>query len=198
MKQTCKRIGGCGIVLLACGLCCTGCIQMDTTAQLPSFETPFLFPLPPGTPIFQSLQLPVIELCGRISMEAILERIREEPFGNLLVGLFQSLVHIQEMTVTQAVMEVLEPQNGTFDGLTEITFFLNGQGMLTSGDDPGINGKTITLLPAATINLVDIIENCPDAPAQLTVAVEGQVPQTPPTRWRNVITVHVKARIGLF
>lgn len=198
MKQACKRIVGYGVVLLVCGLFCTGCIQIDTTAQLPSFETPFLFPLPPGTPILLSLQLPVIELCERISMETILEQIREAPLGNLLVGLFQSLVHIQEVTVTQATMEVLEPQNGTFDGLTEITFFLNGQAMLTAEDEPGINGKTITLLPETAINLVNIIEDCPETPAQLTVAVDGQVPQTPPTRWRNVITIHVKARIGLF
>lgn len=175
----------------------TGCIQIDVNAQLPSFETPFVFPLPPGVPINIDLDLPEIEVCEHVSRDAILDRIRALPFGPILVGLFENLIQIEEVSLVQSVIDVVEPANGTFTGLTEFGFYLNDQPLLTATDEQGIEDKRIVLSTDNPVNLIDLIEACPAAAAAVSVEAEGQVPLTPPTKWRNTITVHIKAHIGL-
>ncbi|MBP8130359.1 MAG: hypothetical protein KA184_12340 [Candidatus Hydrogenedentes bacterium] len=175
-----------------------GCIPIDVTADLPSFDTPFNFPLPPGVPIDIDLDIPDIQICEHVSQDTVLDYVRTVPLGSLVVGLFKNCIHIEEITIVRSVMEVVTPGNGTFTGLTEFSFFLGEQPLLTATDEAGIEDKRIVLTTDAPVNLKGLIDGCPSAAASIRAQVEGQVPATPPTKWRNTITAHIKGHIGLF
>ena len=185
-------------LILLCSLLGTGCYRIDTTKELSPFNTPFTWLLPPGSPLLTNLGLPSIDVCDRLSMDAVMAQIRALPLGALLAGVFQSLVHIEEVSIQKSVMEVLQPENGTFDGLTNLSVSLNGQTILGATDAAGIDGKTITLTTDAPVNLSGVIEGCPEVPAEIQIEAQGQVPSVPPTLWKNTVTIHIKARLGLF
>lgn len=81
---------------------------------------------------------------------------------------------------------------GEADGITEVSVSMNGENALVAIPGNGILPTEIVLQPDNPISLLALLEDCPD----MTVALRGTVPLDPPTRWDNLIALHLKARVG--
>lgn len=185
-------------LLFLSGLFLAGCYEYETTYTIPPFDTKFDLPLPPGIGIDLAVPLPNFELCKYMSTDIIVDEIRKLPAGGLLVGLFKSFVHIEQVSPVEATMVVLTPENGTFDGIEQFQFLINGSAALIATSENGIDGGTVHFTTDEPLNLVSLVESCAETPATIKIGVKGVIPDVLPTSWRNTILIYIKARIGLF
>lgn len=174
-----------------------GC-AVDITPTLPSFNVNYNFPLVGGAPILGELFLPSIDTCETLSEEALLAAVEDSEAATFLVKLLLDTIVIEEVSVLNAVMEATEPQGASFNGLTEVTFLENDRVILTATSEEGISGNRVELSTDNPINLIDVVEACPERASTIRVRVEGIVPVNAPTQWRTTVTVHIRASLKLF
>lgn len=174
-----------------------GC-SVDATPTLPSFNVNYNFPLVGGAPIIGELFLPSIDTCETLSEEALLAAVEDSDAATFFVKLLLDTIDIEEVSLVNAVMEATEPEGASFEGLTEVTFLENDRVILSATDGDGIIGNRIELSTDNPINLIDVIEACPERASTIRVKVEGLVPVNSPTQWRTTVTVRVRASVSLF
>lgn len=172
----------------------SGC-TVDITPTLPPLETNFNYPIPPGLPILTDLFLPSINTCEALNQDALEEQIAN---GNPFFAFLAGLIEIQEVSLVRAEMTALEPANATWDGMTEVSFRENDRPLIIATAADGISGKLITLDTDAPINLVEVVDQCPERASAISLRVRGTIPLTAPTRWRTELTVRLVAKVGLF
>ena len=175
----------------------TGC-SVDVTPTLPSFNVNYNFPLVGGAPIIGELFLPSIDTCETLSEEALLAAVEDSEAATFFVKLFLDTVEIQEVSVVSVVMEATEPQGATFNGLNEVAFLENDRIIVSATSNEGISGNRVELTTDNPINLMDVIEACPERASTIRVRVSGLVPLNAPTQWRTTATARIVARISLF
>lgn len=192
--RPCLRMTLVALTALVAGSFLNGC-TVDVTPTLPPLETNFAFPLPPGVPILTDLFLPSINTCEAFDQDTLNNEISN---GNPFLSFLTGLITIQEVSLVRAEMEAIAPENATWDGMTEVSFRENDQPLIIATAADGISGKFIILDTDNPVNLVDIVDQCPERESEISLRVRGAVPLNGPTTWRTKLTVHLVAKIGFF
>ena len=178
------------LLVLAAGLLGIGCIPVNIPYTISLGETNLDLPLEPGTEIGSNIPMDPIEIpCDQFSTDTIQETIRSYA-GDFVA----SLVHLDEVRLVNMEMSVLAPADGTFVGLTKVALLKNGEEWLFATADDGITGGEVVLVPKTTLNLLDLLADCP---ISLGIQMEGRVPQVLPTRWASAMKVEIRGRVGL-
>ncbi len=187
-----------GSVTLAVAACFTSGCMVDISPTLPPLTVDYNFPLVGSAPIIGDLFLPNINTWETLSEEPLLATVEDSGAATFFLQLLFDLVEIKNVSVLSAVMEATEPDGATFEGLSQVTFLENDRVILTATANNGINGNRVELTTDDPINLIEVINACPERASNIRVKVEGLIPLNAPTQWKTAVTVRVVAGLSLF
>ncbi len=186
-------IAKCAATFLVAGLLCVGCMPIDITKTIKINTDTEIFKTAPGTPIPDDFTLKPIDVCEEVPEEY---RDVEQLIPNLLaqVGMesYAQYISIEKLEIVKVALEIAEG-GGSFEGITEVSGTINGEYALVATPGNGISPTEIVLEPESPIDVIATLKDCP----LVTGAIKGIVPLDPPKHWVNVVTVHLKAKIGL-
>ncbi len=179
--------------VLLVGFLGAGCMPVDITKTIKISTSTDLFKASPGTPLPNDFVVGPINLCDQIPEEY---RDVDQLIPNLLeeagLSFLADYVEIDALDLVKVAF-VTSEGGGSFDGITEVSVSMNGENALLATPENGISPTEIVLQPDDPISLLALLRDCPD----ITAALRGTVPLDPPTHWDNLITIHLKARVGL-
>ena len=111
--------------------------------------------------------------------------------GEVGLSFLADYIKIDALDLVKVAFKTSEG-GGSFHGITEVSVSMNGENALLATPGNGISPTEIVLQPDNPIGLLAFLQDCP----AMTGALRGTVPLDPPTRWDNLITLHLKARVG--
>lgn len=187
-----------GVLSVAVAGCFTSGCMVDISPTLPPLTVDYNFPAVGGLPIVGDLFLPNINTCETLSEEALLATVENSGAATFFLQLLFDLVEIKNVSVLEGVMEATAPDGANFEGLSQVTFLENDRVILTATANNGINGKRVELTTDDPINLIEVINACPERASNIRVKVEGLIPLNAPTQWKTSVTVRVVAGLSLF
>ena len=180
------------VTVLLAGFLGVGCMPIDITKTIKISTSADLFQAAPGTPIPNDFVVGPMNLCEQIPEEY---RDVNQLIPNLLeeagLSFLADYVKIDALDLVEVAFKTCEG-GGSFDGITEVSVSMNGENALLATPGNGISPTEIVLQPDDPISLWAFLKDCPD----ITCALRGTVPLHAPTRWDNLITLHLKARVG--
>ena len=178
--------------VLLVGFLGVGCMPIDITKTIMIGTSTDLFKAAPGTPIPNDFVVGPINLCEQIPEEY---RDVDQLIPNLLeeagMSFLADYIEIDALDLVEVAFKVSEG-GGSFDGITEVSVSMNGANALLATPGNGISPTEVVLQPDDPISLLVFLKDCPD----VICALRGTVPLHAPTRWDNLITLHLKARVG--
>ena len=187
--STGMQVAKAAALVLVAGLLGMGCIPLNVPYTISLGETDLYFSRDPGDEIDSSIPAESFQIpCDQFSANTIQETIRKYA-GDFVA----SLVHLEEIRLINMEMTRLAPADGTFVGLTKVALMMNGGELLSATADTGITAGKVLLAPKNTLNILELLDDCP---IPLALQMAGYVPQVPPTRSISVLNIEILGRIG--
>lgn len=178
--------------VLLVGFLGAGCMPIDITKTIKISTSTDLLQVAPGTPIPDDFVVGPVNVCDAIPEEyRDVDQLIPNLLGEVGLSFLADYIKIDALDLVKVAFKASE-DGVSFDGITEVSVSMNGEKALLATPGNGISQTEIVLQPDDPISLLALLEDCPE----MTGALRGTVPLDLPTRWDNLITFHLKARVG--